>query len=274
MIAAIVSGGLVLLLASGQTTLRVRPNEHGYEKYGDAIPLDLWELARSPSRYQKQVVRTSGWVDPFDGPFMRLHERGAAVILLPTPEMDFVVRDHMGRRVEIVGVVRRLTKPQEPCGYEHWSKCEDPDLPQLPDLTDDRYGWPRVSVTAWAITDLTERRPEDAEAGGRDLLESVAGRPEDYTGKTLTLVGQFRGHNLFGDLPQRAWGDEDDWVIKSGDHAVWVTGKKPRGKGWKLALDYEPDTRFWLEITGEIVAIGDVACVKAKSVAMTKAPGP
>jgi len=37
---------------------------------------------------------------------------------------------------------------------------------------------------------------------------------------------------------------------------VWVTGKKPRGKGWSLELDYEPDGRFWLEVTGEVVVAG------------------
>jgi len=70
------------------------------------------------------------------------------------------------------------------------------------------------------------------------------------------VLGQFRGHNLFGDLPERLWGRDDDWVLRSGEGAVWVTGKKPRGKGWSLELDYEPDGRFWLEVTGEVVVAG------------------
>jgi hypothetical protein len=103
-------------------------------------------------------------------------------------------------------------------------------------------------------------------------LEGIAGNPADYVAKLVTLVGQFRGHNLFGDLPKRVWGRDEDWVLKSGDGAVWVTGKKPKGKGWSLDLSYEPDSRFWLEVTGEVVVVGDVACVKAKSVSLAKAP--
>jgi hypothetical protein len=48
--------------------------------------------------------------------------------------------------------------------------------------------------------------------------------------------------------------------------------EEAQGQGLVSRADYEPDGRFWLEVTGEVVVAGGVACVKAKSVARAKPP--
>ena len=53
-------------------------------------------------------------------------------------------------------------------------------------------------------------------------------------GQRVTLVGQFRGRNLFGDLPESPISDKWEYVIRSADAAVWVMGLQPKGKGFNF----------------------------------------
>ena len=41
-------------------------------------------------------------------------------------------------------------------------------------------------------------------------------------------------------------------MIRSADAALWVSGARPKGKGFDLALDARQDTSRWLEITGVV----------------------
>jgi len=41
-------------------------------------------------------------------------------------------------------------------------------------------------------------------------------------------------------------------VIRSADTAIWVTGMRPRGKGFDLNVDARVDTGRWLEVTGTV----------------------
>jgi hypothetical protein len=54
---------------------------------------------------------------------------------------------------------------------------------------------------------------------------------------------------------------------------VWVTGKKPRGKGWRLDPRLESDSRWWLEVEGSVEVAGGVVYIRAKRVSLTK-PAP
>jgi len=68
------------------------------------------------------------------------------------------------------------------------------------------------------------------------------------------VKGQFRGRNLFGDLPQAPAGADGrrEFVIRSADSAVWVTGKQPKGHGFVFDLNSRLDTTRWLEVTGVV----------------------
>lgn len=83
-------------------------------------------------------------------------------------------------------------------------------------------------------------------------IRALALEPWRYEGQTVTLVGQFRGRNLFGDLPGAPATSRYDFVLRSGDGAVWVTGLRPRGRGFDLNVDARVDTSRWLEVTGVV----------------------
>lgn len=111
------------------------------------------------------------------------------------------------------------------------------------------------------------RDPERWPKPGEDLVLNVTGvapaqlattpsvrglalQPWRFDGQTVTVVGQFRGRNLFGDLPSAPAKSRYDFVLRSAETAVWVTGLRPRGKGFDLAVDARVDTGRWLAVTG------------------------
>lgn len=90
----------------------------------------------------------------------------------------------------------------------------------------------------------------------------------------LRVVGKFRGRNLYGDLPIRSARRRQDWVIKDDLFAVWVTEKKPKGKGWELDPTLKRDTSKWIEVVGRPETIDGITYIKAVRVALSAAPRP
>ena len=74
--------------------------------------------------------------------------------------------------------------------------------------------------------------------------------PARYREQKVTITGQYAGRNLLGDLPDAPGRSRYDFVIRSADAAVWVSGIRPRGKDFELALDQRIDTGRWVEVTG------------------------
>ena len=68
----------------------------------------------------------------------------------------------------------------------------------------------------------------------------------------VTVIGQFAGRNLLGDLPDAPAQSRYDFVLRSADAAIWVTNMRPRGRDFELALDARIDTGRWLEVTGTL----------------------
>jgi hypothetical protein len=83
-------------------------------------------------------------------------------------------------------------------------------------------------------------------------IRSVVLLPDRYVEQRLTLIGQFAGRNLLGDLPDAPARSQFDFVLRSADAAIWVTNMRPRGKDFELALDSRLDTGRWLEVTGTL----------------------
>ena len=88
----------------------------------------------------------------------------------------------------------------------------------------------------------------------------------------MRVRGQFRGRNLFEDLPGESRRGSSDWVIQDQGVAVWVTGKAPKGDGWSLDLDRRSESVRWVEVEGEVSARDGVVYVKAKSVSLVAGP--
>lgn len=103
-------------------------------------------------------------------------------------------------------------------------------------------------------------------------VRALALAPGHYDGKSVTVVGRFRGANLFGDLPVPVAKGRWDFVIQSADGAIWVTGMRPRGNGFNLDPSARLDTGHWLRITG-IVRNGEpLPWIEATAISPAAAP--
>lgn len=104
-------------------------------------------------------------------------------------------------------------------------------------------------------------------------LRALALAPDNYIGKGVTVTGRFRGANLFADLPSAA-GTKGRWdfVLQSADAAIWVTGIRPRGRGFDLDVNARMDAGRWLQVAGTLRREGALPFVEATSVAEGKAP--
>ncbi len=127
--------------------------------------------------------------------------------------------------------------------------------------------WPRPGeVVALAVTDAMAVNP----AEGPPTLRQIALDPASYVGKRVRITGQFRGRNLYGDLPQGPGLTQWDFVLRAVDSAVWVTGLRPRGKGFNLNPQARVDTGNWLEVAGVVKESKGLVWVEAQQLALTK----
>jgi hypothetical protein len=76
-----------------------------------------------------------------------------------------------------------------------------------------------------------------------------------------------------GDLPP-AGAPVDGWVIKDGESAVWVSGKRPKGDGWSLDPESRSDCARWVEVEGKIEKRDGVTLLRAAKVTLVPPPKP
>jgi hypothetical protein len=130
---------------------------------------------------------------------------------------------------------------------------------------------PRLSITALSLDERESRDTRKAETAGA-MVHEIREDPARYAGKKVTIRGQFRGRNLFGDLPAGSQRSREDWVLKDGAQALWVMGKAPRGKGFSLDLDYRGDAVRWLEVAGRAEVANGIVYLRASKVALASPP--
>lgn len=261
-------------LSGPQVTIQPPGTAVGKDKYGLVQPAEVSELAAE--MYLRRAVRTRGFLNPLDfaGRYYTLSDGGAQVVLIPAADYAKGLKSLAGRRVEVEGFVRRLVSDQGTCPVPPdrrrvpQSLCDNPELPPTPDLQGEAETWPRVSITTWYIGDITE--PGRTHGESRDLIGDILA-PEAPSGKPVRVVGRFCGANLCGDLG--AAPVQGAWVLDDGVTAVWVIGKEPSGKGWRLDPAYKGDTSRWIEVVGRVEPCGTTRCLKAKSVALVPRPG-
>ena len=108
--------------------------------------------------------------------------------------------------------------------------------------------WPRSGeITAIMATAI---RPAAVPAA--PSIRSIVLNPSRYLNQRVTVTGQFAGRNLTGDLPDSPARSRWDFVLRSADAAIWISGARPKGKGFDLALDARIDTGRWLEVSGVV----------------------
>jgi Bacterial Ig-like domain len=115
----------------------------------------------------------------------------------------------------------------------------------------------------FALVNATWTDPPDPASGS---LRAIVLQPGAYDGKTVTITGRFRAQNLYADLP--AWPRQSRWdfILQAADASLWITGRRPRGKGF----DLDPTTRrgagTWLKVTGVVHLDGSLPRVEAEQI--------
>ena len=263
--------GLLLAALFSAQFPRTPEEARSLRYYGPPTPVTLDQIALQGDSYQRRNVSTKGVVEPLElGRFWALADGTARVVLIPAESYGADVDSLMGRQVEVTGIVRRLKScEREPfCPVGHCSICEDQELPPVPDP---RIDWPRFSITVLSISDVGPAN-ERSRGGDASSLTGLLADPNTLAGREIRVVGQFRGRNLFGDLPAGSRRDPSDWVLREGRQAVWVTGRRPQGKGWALDPELVSDTRRWLEVEGRVEIVGQIVYIRASRVKLAAPP--
>jgi hypothetical protein len=225
---------------------------------GTPVSVRLSDLAASPASYDNELIRTSGRLG-MDAAITRTYnlqdEFGNTVRIVPVNdisiEFDDVASKIMGRQLEVVGLFHYAAPGSSaPVG---------------------------MGLTVGGAIEMVEFTGPPEERKGElkapeVRLEKLLSPPGKRDGQLIRVVGKFRGHNLYGDLPAKSQRRSADWVIKDDVYAVWVTGKKSKGPGWELDADLKRDTGKWIEVIGVPDTVGDVTYLKAERVRLTTAP--
>jgi hypothetical protein len=98
-------------------------------------------------------------------------------------------------------------------------------------------------------------------------VRAIALDPHRYEGQRITIVGQFGGRNLYGDLPKAPRISRWDFVLRSAGAAVWVTNLRPKGRGFDLDPTAKVDTGRWLEVRGVVKQKDALVWIEAAAIA-------
>jgi hypothetical protein len=128
--------------------------------------------------------------------------------------------------------------------------------------------WPRPGEELVVV--VTNATP--AEPAVSPSVRALALQPWRFEGQKVTVVGQFRGRNLFGDLPSAPGKSRWDFVLRSADAGVWVTDLQPRGRGFVLSVDARVDTGRWLQVSGTVASTRGLTTILGMMIAEAEAP--
>lgn len=108
--------------------------------------------------------------------------------------------------------------------------------------------WPRSGQVTAIIANTIEAAPPVL----NESIRSLVLHPSRRMNAEVTITGQFAGRNLLGDLPDAPARSQYDFVLRSGDAAIWVINLRPRGRDFELSLDTRIDTGRWVEVSGKL----------------------
>jgi hypothetical protein len=243
----------LVALALAAPCARAQQTATDYETlYGPPIDVSIADLVQGLGGYEGRTVRTKGRFE-FEGGIGRTYllrdsfNNAIRVQPMGTIAANFndAAMDFLGREVEVTGLFQRLT-----------SQTASPV---------------QGIINFWEYTG-PPAKDDKGPAAALLALEALVLSPDRYEGKTVRVVGQFRGRNLFGDLPSRSQRNSADWVVKQDLFAIWVSGRKPKGEGFELDAGLRRDTGKWLEVQGKVDVIGGVVYLRATRLALARPP--
>jgi hypothetical protein len=143
----------------------------------------------------------------------------------------------------------------------------DPRVARYPG-SGDVERWPKPGEELLLnVTNVTSAQPATSPSARALALE-----PWRFEGQTVTVVGQFRGRNILGDLPASPAKGRYDFVLRSADGAIWVTGLRPRARGFELSVDARVDTGRWVQVTGTVMHERGLVMIEGTAFAAATAP--
>ena len=129
--------------------------------------------------------------------------------------------------------------------------------------------WPRPGEELFVRTSDVSQVPPSATTAS---IRGIALEPWKYDTQKVTVVGNFRGRNLFGDLPGAPGKSRYDFVVRGVEGAIWVTNLRPRGSGFDLDVNRRVDSDRWVEVTGTVVRERGLVSIDATRVILAKPP--
>jgi hypothetical protein len=131
--------------------------------------------------------------------------------------------------------------------------------------------WPRPGEEVVLILGGTAPPPSAVNAA-TPPLRAVAMDPARFEGQKVTIVGQFRGRNLFGDLPEAPAQHRHSFVLRANDGAVWVLGVEPKGKGFSFDATKRIDSGRWVRVAGTVRTAKGLTWLEGTSIELAPAP--
>ena len=152
---------------------------------------------------------------------------------------------------------------------------DDPRLIQfnLLDSVRQTFGdrWPRPGEELVLVVAGTTE-PPPAPNATTPPLRVLAMEPARFAGQRVTLTGQFRGRNLFGELPEAPVSDKWSFVLRSSDAAVWVIGLQPKGKTFNFDPGRRIDSGRWVKITGTVRSAKGLTWLEGTAIELAQEP--
>ncbi len=242
-----------------------RPPASTWFYYGTPVDIDAAELLDIPSAYDGRAVMTRGRFATAVTATTRTYSlvaEDAVIDLTPTPESRALIDANAatldGAALTVTGVFRR--RPAA--------------------ATEGNDASPMYSISFWSASSevLTSTNRESRTLSDLFAMTAVP------TDEPVDVIGQFRGSNIFGDLPPRTRLSDgvDDWILRDGDAAIWITGLRPEGDGWGLDLRNKRDTATWMRVRGRLreddgtyyLLASNVAPAEPQSSQTAASPGP
>jgi hypothetical protein len=245
----------VLVAALAAASAAAQVSYDPYEQiYGAPIDVPLAELAQGAVPYNGRPVRTAGRVEICMTQDVTtrqycLREGGYSVLLVARPEIasswEYEAMRLLGARLQVVG----LYEPSQQAAFG-----------------------PAGVLEFWKYVTLREDDTSDRARSREVRLRALLQDPAKHSGALVRVLGEFRGRNLFGDLPAASQRGPQDWVLRDEGDAIWVTGKPPRGSGWRLDATLKRDSGKWLEVVGRVQVSQGTVYVRASSVELGRRP--
>jgi hypothetical protein len=131
--------------------------------------------------------------------------------------------------------------------------------------------WPKPGEELMLLLGGTAPAPGTVNAN-TPPLRAVVMEPSRFDGQKITIIGQFRGRNLFGDLPEAPVQNRYQFVLRASDAALWVMGLQPKGKTFNFDVNRRLDSGRWVKVEGTVHSAKGITWLDGTSIDLAPAP--